>query len=208
MKALLRSRSRISRVATSVIARLPLIAPPAPGRAPRATGAVAEPDHLRRPFGGGKHCLRIDVAIDQEAEVAVRALDHVDAPNLRFPLRWRAVESQRDPPSLRGAPQRIETSLGDDPSAVDDRDLLADLLHEIELVAREEHRDPSGGLVAEHLRERSHRDGVEAGERLVEDEEVRRVHERCRELSTLLVAVRRRARQSTSFGAPPFIPRR
>ena len=37
--ARLRSRSRISRPATSAIARRPLIAPPAPGRAPRARAA-------------------------------------------------------------------------------------------------------------------------------------------------------------------------
>ena len=73
---------------------------------------------------------------------------------------------------------------------VDDRDVLADVLDQLELVAGEEDGGAAGRLVAEHLRERAHRDRVEAGERLVEDEQLRLVHQRRRELRPLLVAVR------------------
>ena len=57
-------------------------------------------------------------------------------------------------------------------------------------MAGEEHGRTAGGLVAEHPGERVHGDRVEAGERLVEDEQLGLVHERRRELGALLVAVR------------------
>ena len=73
---------------------------------------------------------------------------------------------------------------------VDDRDLLADVLDELELVAGEEDGRAARRLVAEHLGERAHGDRVEPGERLVENEQLRLVQERRRELCALLVAVR------------------
>ena len=73
---------------------------------------------------------------------------------------------------------------------VDDRDLFADVFHQLELVAGEEHRGTAGRLAAQHVRERLHCDRVESGEGLVEDEQLRLVHQRRRELRPLLVAVR------------------
>ena len=116
--------------------------------------------------------------------------DQVDALDVRQPVRRRAVELELDPPPLRRASQRVEISVRDDPAVVDDRDLLADVLHEIELMAGEEDRGAAGRFLPKHLRERADRDGVEPGERLVEDEQLRRVHQRSRELGALLVAVR------------------
>ena len=108
----------------------------------------------------------------------------------RQPLRRRALELQLDPPPLRGASQRVDVAGGDDAAVVDDRDLLADVLDELELVAGEEDGGAARRLAAEHLGERVHRDRVEAGERLVEDEQLGLVQQRGRELCALLVAVR------------------
>ena len=73
---------------------------------------------------------------------------------------------------------------------VDDRDVLADVLDELELMAGEEDGGAAGRLAAEHLGERVHGDRVEPGERLVEHEQLRLVQQRRRELGALLVAVR------------------
>ena len=58
---------------------------------------------------------------------------------------------------------------------VDDRDFLADVLDELELVAREEHRRAASRLAAKHLGKRVDGDRVKAGKRLVEDEQLRLV---------------------------------
>ena len=73
---------------------------------------------------------------------------------------------------------------------VDDRDLLADVLHQLELMAGEEHGGAAGSLAAQHVGERLHRDRVEPRERLVKHEQLRLVHQRRSQLGPLLVAVR------------------
>ena len=67
---------------------------------------------------------------------------------------------------------------GDDPAAGDDHDVLADVLDEVELVAREDDPDAGRRPLAEDLGHRRDADRVEAGERLVEDEQLRVVDER------------------------------
>src|SRR5215211_993758 len=57
-------------------------------------------------------------------------------------------------------------------------------------MAGEEDGRAAGRLVTEDLREHPHRDGVEAGEGLVEHEEIRLVDQRRRQLRALLVPVR------------------
>jgi hypothetical protein len=57
-------------------------------------------------------------------------------------------------------------------------------------VAREHHRHPRLGLLAEHAREHVDADGVQARERLVQHEHLGPVHERGRELHALLVPER------------------
>ena len=81
-------------------------------------------------------------------------------------------------------------SRGDHAAVVDDRDVLADVLDELELMAREEHRRAAGRLAAEHLGERAHGERIEPGEGLVEHEQLGLVQQRRRELGALLVAVR------------------
>ncbi len=73
-------------------------------------------------------------------------------------------------------------SLGDDP------DPVAEPLHEVELVAREDHRHSGFGLLDQHVAHDVDGDGVQARERLVEDQHLRIVHQGGRELDPLLVA--------------------
>ena len=57
-------------------------------------------------------------------------------------------------------------------------------------MAREDHRRATGSLSAENLGQGAHGKRVETGERLVEHEQLRLVHQRSRQLRPLLVAVR------------------
>ena len=75
-------------------------------------------------------------------------------------------------------------------SVLDDRHRLADALHELELVRGEDHRHASGRVLGEHARQHVHADGIEAGERLVEHEQLGIVHHRRGQLHALLVAER------------------
>ena len=77
----------------------------------------------------------------------------------------------------------------DDMTMVDDRDVLADVIDELQLMAGEQDRGAAGSLAAEHLGEGSHRERVEPGKGLVEHEEVGLVQQRRRELGALLVSV-------------------
>ena len=65
---------------------------------------------------------------------------------------------------------------------------LADVLDEVELMAREQHPPARPGLLGEDRREVVDADRVEAGEGFVEDEELRVVDQRRGELDPLLVA--------------------
>ena len=136
--------------------------------------------------------LRVDISARQEPQVAVVALDELDAGDLGQPLRRSAVELQLDPPLLRGTPQRIYVAGSDDMAAVDDHDLLAYVLDELELMAGEEDGGSTRSFATKQLGKRLYRNRIETGERLVEDEQLRLVKQRCCELRTLLVAVRER----------------
>ena len=72
---------------------------------------------------------------------------------------------------------------------VDDDDVLAEVLDEIELVAGEEHRHPGSRQLLEQPRHGTHRDGIQPGEGFIEDEQVRLVDQGGDELHPLLVAV-------------------
>ena len=137
-----------------------------------------------------EHLFRVDVPAGQQPQVAVVALDQLDAADVRQPPRRCALELELDPPLLRGTSERVHVAGGDDAAVVDDRDLLADVLDELELVAGEEDCRAASRLAPQHLGERVHGDRVEPGERLVEHEQVRLVQERNGELGALLVAVR------------------
>ena len=84
----------------------------------------------------------------------------------------------------------VERALGDGTSAVDDDGVLAQVLDEVELVRREQHRGATPRLGHEDLGQGVDGDRVEPGERLVEDEHVRFVDEGADQLDALLVAER------------------
>ena len=114
----------------------------------------------------------------------------LDAADVRQPPRRCALELELDPPLLRGTSERVHVAGGDDAAVVDDRDVLADVLDEIELVAGEEDSRAASRLAPQNLGERVYGDRVEPGERLVEHEHIRFVQECNRELCALLVAMR------------------
>jgi hypothetical protein len=91
---------------------------------------------------------------------------------------------------------------------VDDHDVLADVFNEVELMAREEDPHAGGGQLSQDRRDSFRRDGVQAGERLVGDQEVGIMDERGRELHALLVAVREplQASVGSSREAEPLQP--
>ena len=81
--------------------------------------------------------------------------------------------------------QRAHVAVEHDPTVVDEGDRLAEVLDEIELVAREEQVPPRADVVEDHRGQELHRRGVEAGEGLVEHEQVRLVDHRRRQLHPL-----------------------
>ncbi len=70
-------------------------------------------------------------------------------------------------------------------SPIDQRDRLAEILDEVELVAREQHVASLGDVVEHDLRQELHGAGVEPGERLVEHDQIGPVHHRRRQLHPL-----------------------
>ena len=88
-----------------------------------------------------------------------------------------------------GVPDRVEVAGQHHTAAVDDDDVLAQVLDDVELVAGEQHAGAATRDVAEQPGHRVHRDRVQPGERLVEHQQVGRVHQRGGELDPLLVAV-------------------
>ncbi len=77
----------------------------------------------------------------------------------------------------------------------DDADVLAQVLHQFELVAREDHGHAGVDLLHDDALQVGDHDRVEAGEGLVEDEQPRCVHESDRELDALSVSGRQRLHQ-------------
>ena len=72
---------------------------------------------------------------------------------------------------------------------MDDGDVVANVLDQIELMGREQDRRPFGCALLKDLRHRFDTDRVETRKGLVEHQQLRVVHERCRQLHPLLVAV-------------------
>ena len=86
------------------------------------------------------------------------------------------------------APQLLDGALGHDAPLRDDADPVAQPFDQIELVGREDDRHSRGGLLLEDAAHHIDRDGVQAGERLVEHEQVGVVDQRRPQLDALLVA--------------------
>ena len=86
--------------------------------------------------------------------------------------------------------QLVHRAAGDQAASVDDRHRFADVLDELELMRGEQHRHAARRLLAQHACQQIADDRIEPGERLVEHEQVRPVHERGGELHALLIALR------------------
>src|SRR5699024_9749616 len=76
---------------------------------------------------------------------------------------------------------------GYEAALVDDDEVVDEAFDEVELMAGEEHRGTGGGEGAEHVEGAFDGGGVEPGERLVEDEDLRGVDEGGGDLDLLLV---------------------
>ena len=95
-----------------------------------------------------------------------------------------------DPDQTRPAgPQLIHRAAGHQPTVIDDRHGLAQLLHELELMRGEQHRHTARRLAAQHFGHHVGRDQVKPCERLIENQQVGVIDQRGRELDALLVAV-------------------
>src|SRR5690606_35858395 len=94
------------------------------------------------------------------------------------------------PARVLGPAQLVLGAEGDHLPGTDDPHAVAEPFDEVELVGGEDDRDPGGGALAQHRAHDVHGDGVEAGERLVQDEHLGVVDERGGELDPLLVAQR------------------
>ncbi len=84
--------------------------------------------------------------------------------------------------------QLVAGSCSPDRSACDDDQVIAQALHDIELMRGEQHRDPARRTFLQHAGDLFDGERVETRERLVEDQHLRIVHEGCRDLRPLLIA--------------------
>ena len=109
-------------------------------------------------------------------------------------------EAMEGPPAV---PQVGHPSIGHDPPGRQHDQVVAEPLDHVELVAGEQHRHAARGLLPQHGHHVVHGDRVEAGERLVEDQRVRLVHQRGRDLDALLVAQRQLLQRSSARSAMP-----
>ena len=123
---------------------------------------------------GGDHRREIGTLIDAQARFPFVLVDDLDR-GRSGPIRCApAVANGHN--SLRYlGPQLGEVTGPHDPARVDDDDVLADVLDEVELVAGEQHRRARRGDLGQHLGHRAHRERVESRERLVEDEQLARL---------------------------------
>ena len=81
--------------------------------------------------------------------------------------------------------ERPHVALEDHPALVEQRDRLAEVLHQLQLVAREQEEAAGPHVVDDHLGQEPHRHRVQPGEGLVEDQHVRPVHHGRRQLHPL-----------------------
>ena len=90
----------------------------------------------------------------------------------------------------RGREQVAQLALVDDRALADDRDAVAELLDLVQEVAREQDRDPVAGEPADEVAHVAHAGRVEAGRRLVEQQQPRLAQQRRRDPEPLAHPVR------------------
>ncbi len=87
------------------------------------------------------------------------------------------------------AGQIVHLSGHNQATVIDDRDRLAKILDLVELMAGEEYTATRAGLLGEHIADGVDTGWVKSGQRLVQDQHLRTVHQRGSELHSLLVPV-------------------
>ena len=202
MKFLSRTRAATSRAATRrTSAALPsvrgsLMPPPPAASAPHGLAEQLDergllPGEVGDPAGaqcGGQHGLVVGPVGQLEQRVAVPLGDDADAGQLGRPVRGGVRDDDAQQPAGLPAAQLLDGAGRDHVAAGEDADGVAQPLDEVELVAGEDDRDALAALLEQRLGEGVDADRVEAGERLVEDEDLGPADERGGELDALLVA--------------------
>src|SRR5690606_38300851 len=136
--------------------------------------------------GGPQQVLRRGRSVDLEEGGCAVHLRDVNAGDVADPA---GVATQRE--SVAGGTTGLELGPGagaDDPAALEDDEPVAEPVDEVELVAGEENGSTATRMRAQQLGHRVHRQRVQAGEWLVEDEADRVPHDGSDDLDTLLVA--------------------
>ena len=94
---------------------------------------------------------------------------------------------------------------GDDPAVVDDGDLVRELIGLLEVLGREEERRPFADLLADHVPHAQAAARIEAGGRLVEEQESRATDERSGEVEAPTHAAGVRLRHGRRVAEPELL---
>ena len=97
---------------------------------------------------------------------------------------------EADGPPAAGALEGADRAAGHDPAVIDDRHRFAQRLGGFHLVRAEDERPIAVAQLEERLAQQDEVDRIEAGERLVHQQDVRVVQDGRDELDLLLVALR------------------
>ena len=114
-------------------------------------------------------------------------VDDLDAAGIRHP--GPAVNHDIEASPRRSGLQVIKLAAEHHPTVIDDGYVLADVLHQIELMAGKDDRGAPVGKVSQDAGHLHHCQGIEALERFGEDQHHRVVNERHSQLHPLLIAV-------------------
>ena len=138
-----------------------------------------------------QHDVRVDALIQLDLGAPESRAEDPCPGHLADP--WQpvvALDGDVDKPPPGGPPDLTQRPADDDPAPVDDRDRLAQRLDGLHLVGREDQGLALVTKLEERLPEDRDVDGIEAGERLVHQQDLRIVEDRGDELDLLLVALR------------------
>ena len=138
-------------------------------------------------------------AVQDQADGAAAHLGHRDAGQAAGPLGGPVAVDADHQPAGSARLQLVHRSRHDQAAVVDDRHLLAEVLHLVELVAAEEHAAPGSGLIDQHLADGVDAGGIQSRQRLVQHQQLGIVDQRGRQLHPLLVPMRQRLH----LGVPP-----
>ena len=165
--------------------------PRRPSRRPRdRLGRQLEVDVLERRAGDGEVAQPVAARERRARELVQQGGRVVGLARLE-----RAVlVAPRHAVARRAGPERGGRPLGDEPPLLDDRDAVAERLRLVEVVRREEDRLAEVLQRADDVPRRAPRRRVEAGRRLVEEDQLGVADEREREVQAAQLAAAQRAR--------------